>query len=108
MTYPRQVTEGSASLGQADTSEAAGVERTVSMTAEEMQGEVQEAEAAVDACYQRRARRAGLGDVLPTGRLMTEGELDELSERLGDGPGARARRREQVERMSLAEMEAEL
>jgi hypothetical protein len=62
----------------------------------------------VDACYRRRARRAGLGDVLPTGRLMTEEELDELSERLGDGPGARARRREQVERISPAEMEAEL
>jgi hypothetical protein len=78
LIYPRQVTEGSAGLGQAGTSEAAEVERTIVMTAEEMQGEVQEAEAAVDACYRRRARRAGLGDVLPTGRLITEEELDEL------------------------------
>jgi hypothetical protein len=37
-----------------------------------------------------------------------EGELAALSEQLGDGLGARARRREEVERMSLAEMEAEL
>ncbi len=42
------------------------------------------------------------------GRPMTERELDDLSEQLGDGLGARARRREEVERMSLAEMEAEL
>ncbi len=108
LIYPRQIPKGSASLGQAGTSEAAEVERTIFMTAEEMQGEVQEAEAAVDACYRKRARRAGLGDMLPTGRPMTEKELDELSERLGDGLGARARRREEVERMSLAEMEAEL
>jgi hypothetical protein len=46
--------------------------------------------------------------MLPTGRPMTERELDDLSEQLGDGLGARARRREEVEQMSLAEMEAEL
>jgi hypothetical protein len=108
LSYPRQVPEGTAGLGQVGTSEAAEVERTIFMTVEEMQGEVQEAEAAVDACYRRWARREGLEDVLPTGRPMTEKELDELSERLGDGLGARARRREEVEWMSLAEMEAEL
>jgi hypothetical protein len=37
-----------------------------------MQEEVKEAEAAVDACYRRRARRAGLGEMLPVGRSMTE------------------------------------
>jgi hypothetical protein len=72
------------------------------------QEEVKEAEAAVDACYRRRARRAGLGGLLPVGRSMTEEELDNLSEQLGDGIGARARRREKVEQMTLAEMEAEL
>ncbi len=108
LNYPRQVTEEAAGLGQGGTSEAAEMEKTISMTDGEMWGEVQEAEAAVDACYRRRARRAGLGDMLPTGRPMTEKELDDLSERLGDGLGARARRREEVERMSLAEMEAEL
>ncbi len=84
------------------------IEEGIFVTEEAMQEEVKEAEAAVDACYQRRARRAGLGGMLPTGRVMTEGELDNLSEQLGDGMGARARRREEVEQMSLAEMEAEL
>ncbi len=73
-----------------------------------MQEEVKEADAAVDACYRRRARRAGLGGMLPVGRPMTEEELDNLSEQLGDGIGARARRRKEVEQMTLAEMEAEL
>jgi hypothetical protein len=73
-----------------------------------MQEEVKEAEAAVDACYQRRARRAGLGGMLPVDRPMTEEELDNLSEQLGDGIGSRARRRKEVEQMTLAEMEAEL
>jgi hypothetical protein len=39
---------------------------------------------------------------------MTERELDNLSEQLGDRLGARARRREEVGKMSIAEMEAEL
>jgi hypothetical protein len=73
-----------------------------------MQEEIKEAEAAVDACYRRRARRAGLVEVLPEGRPMTERELDSLSELLGDRIGARARRRKEVEQMTLAEMEAEL
>ncbi len=37
---------------------------------------------------------------------MTQEELDDLSEQLGDGPGARAKRRREIERMSAAEMEA--
>jgi hypothetical protein len=78
------------------------------MSDEEMLEEIQETHAAVDACYRRWARRAGLGDGLPTDRLMTEGELDILSEQLGDGPGARAERRGEVEQLSIAEMEAEL
>jgi hypothetical protein len=73
-----------------------------------MQEEIKEAEAAVDARYRRRARRAGLGGMLPVGRSMTEEELDNLSEQVGDGIGARARRRKEVEQMTLAEMEAEL
>jgi hypothetical protein len=38
---------------------------------------------------------------------MTEEELDDLSEQLGDGTGAWAKRRREIERMSAAEMEAE-
>ncbi len=39
---------------------------------------------------------------------MTQEELDDLSEQLGDGPGARAKRRNEIERMSVAKMEAEV
>jgi hypothetical protein len=73
-----------------------------------MREELKEAEAAVEACFQRRARRAGLAGMLPAGRPMTEKELDTLSELLGDGFGARAKRRREIEQMTLVEMEAEL
>jgi hypothetical protein len=55
--------------------------------------ELKEAEAAVEERYRRRARRAGLVEMLPADRPMTEGELDTLSELLGDGAGDRAKRR---------------
>ncbi len=51
LSYPRQVTGGPASLGQDSTLEAVEVEKMISMTDEKMREEVQEAEAAVDACY---------------------------------------------------------
>ncbi len=86
----------------------AETEKVILVTEETMQEEVKEAEATVDACHRRRARRAGLKAMLPTGRLMMERELDNLSQQLGDGLGARARRREEVEQMTLAEMETEL
>jgi hypothetical protein len=73
-----------------------------------MHEELKEAEAAVEECYRRRARRAGLVEMLPADRPMTEKELDTLSELLGDGTGARAKRRREIEEMILAEMEAEL
>jgi hypothetical protein len=57
----RQVLEGTAGLGQVGSSGAAEVEKVISMSDEEMQEEVQETEAVVDACYRRRAKRAGLG-----------------------------------------------
>jgi hypothetical protein len=73
-----------------------------------MQEELKEAEAAVEECYRRRARRAGLAEMLPADRPMTEKELDTLSELMGDGIGARAKRRREIEEMTLVEMEAEL
>jgi hypothetical protein len=73
-----------------------------------MREELMEAEAAVEASYWRRARRAGLAGMLPAGRPMTEEELNTLSELLGDGFGARAKRRREIEQMTLGEMEAEL
>jgi hypothetical protein len=73
-----------------------------------MREELKEAEAAVEACYRRRARRAGLAEMLPADRALSEKELDTLSELLGDGVGARAKRRREIEQMTLVEMEAEL
>jgi hypothetical protein len=73
-----------------------------------------QAKADVDECYRRRARRAGLEGTLPTGRSMTEVEINDLSERLGDwGPangfGSKGKKgsREVVE-MTIEEMEAEI
>jgi hypothetical protein len=62
-----------------------------------MREELKEAEAVVEACYRRRARRAWLAEMLPADRPMTEKELDTLSELLGDGIGARAKRRREIE-----------
>jgi hypothetical protein len=73
-----------------------------------MQEEIREAQVAVDACYRRRAERAGIKVESPRNKLMTEEELDGLSEQLGDGVGARAKRRREIERMTIAEMEAEV
>jgi hypothetical protein len=47
-----------------------------------MEKELEEAEAAVEECFRWRAGRAGLDDMLPIGRPMTEGEIDRLSEAL--------------------------
>ncbi len=46
--------------------------------------------------------------MLPVGRPMTEQELNTLSELLGDGFRARAKRRREIEQMTLVKMEAEL
>jgi hypothetical protein len=73
-----------------------------------MERELEEAKAAVEECYHRRARRAGLEGVLPVDRPMSEGGLDTLSELLGDKIGGRAKRRREIEEMTLEEMEAEL
>jgi hypothetical protein len=73
-----------------------------------MEKELEEAKAAVEECYRRRARRAGLEGALPVGRPMSEGELDILSEILGNMAGRRAKRRREVEEMTIEEMEAEL
>jgi hypothetical protein len=72
-----------------------------------MREELNEAEATVEACYRRRVRRAGLAEMLPADRPMSERELDTLSELRGDGIGARAKRRREIKQMTLEEMEAE-
>jgi hypothetical protein len=70
--------------------------------------ELIEAKAAVEDCYRRRARRAGLEETLPQDRPMTEEEINELSERLGDGRGSRAKRVREIEEMTIEDMEAEI
>jgi hypothetical protein len=76
--------------------------------------ELLQAKADVEECYRRRARRAGLEDTLPVGRPMTEEEINDLSEWLGDwgpangfGSRGKKRRREVIE-MTIEEMEAEI
>jgi hypothetical protein len=73
-----------------------------------MDKELMEAKAAEEECYRGRARRAGLEGALPAGRPMTKREIDELSERLGDRTGGRARRAREIEEMTIEDMEAEI
>jgi hypothetical protein len=40
--------------------------------------ELLQAKADVEECYRRRARRAGLEEMLPVGRPMTDEEIDDL------------------------------
>jgi hypothetical protein len=70
--------------------------------------ELLEAKAAVEECFRRRARRAGLEGTLPVDRPMTEQEIDNLSKRLGDGIGSRAKRSREIEEMTIEDMEAEI
>jgi hypothetical protein len=70
--------------------------------------ELLQAKADVEECYRRRARRVGLEGTLPVGRPMTEEEIDDLSERLRDGAGSRAKRSREIEDMTIEEMEAEI
>jgi hypothetical protein len=73
-----------------------------------MEKELEEAKAAVEECFRRRARRAGLEGTLPVGRPMTEREIDTLVEALGDCTGSRAKRRKEIEEMTIEDMEAEI
>jgi hypothetical protein len=73
--------------------------------------ELLQAKADVEECYRRRA---GLEGTLPEGRPMTDEEIDDLSERLGDwgqanGFGSRGTKRSrEVVEMTIEEMEAEI
>ncbi len=70
--------------------------------------ELMEAKAAVEDCYRWRDRRAGLEETLPRDRPMMEEEINELSERLGDGKGSRAKQAREIEEMTIEDMEAEI
>jgi hypothetical protein len=75
---------------------------------EEMVDKLERAQGAVDDCYRRRARRARLDVRGMEGRPLSEEEKDDLSERLGDGNGSRAKIRKRIEGMSIKELEAEI
>jgi hypothetical protein len=75
---------------------------------EELEEEIERKRVAVDEFYRQRAKRAGVDIEGMEGRLLSEEELDNLSERLGDGEGARAKRRKEIEKMSIKEVEAEI
>jgi hypothetical protein len=70
--------------------------------------ELMEAKEAVEDCYRRRARRAGLEETLPRDRPMTEEEINELSERLGDGKGSRVKCAREIEELTIEDKEAEI
>jgi hypothetical protein len=63
----------------------------------ELEEEIARTRVAVDECYRRRAKRAGVDIGGTEGRLLSEEELDDLSEQLGEG--ARAKRRREIERI---------
>ncbi len=73
-----------------------------------MDKELMEAKAVIEECFRWRARRAGLEGTLPVGRPMTEQEIDDLSERLRDGIGSRAKHSKKIEEMTIVDMEAEI
>jgi hypothetical protein len=64
-----------------------------------MEDEIKKAQAAVDECYHRRARQAGISIQATEDRLLTEEELNSLSEQLGDGAEVRAKRRREIQKM---------
>jgi hypothetical protein len=72
--------------------------------------ETRRTQVAVDDCYRRRARRgrAGLNIEHMKDRPLSKGKKDKLSEKLGDGAGARAKMRREIEDMSVGELEAEI
>jgi hypothetical protein len=74
----------------------------------EIERELEETEAAVDACIQEGKKRAGVNVVEPERACMSEMERDCICEDIGDEPGARAKRRKEIEYMSEEDIETEI
>ncbi len=74
----------------------------------ELMAEIERTEEAMDECFRRRAKRAGLMIEGPEDKPMDEEEMDQLSEKLGDGKGANAKRRKEIGEMQVETMEAEI
>jgi hypothetical protein len=75
---------------------------------EELEAEIARTEKAIDDCFRRRTKRAGVAADTPEDKLMSESERDCLSEKLGDGLGVRAKRRKAIEEMSEEDMGNEI
>ncbi len=66
----------------------------------ELEKEIERTEAAVDDCIRRREMRARVSVARPVGKHMSEEERDLVCEKIGDEPGARAKRRREIKEMS--------
>ncbi len=75
---------------------------------EELEAEITRTEKAINDCFWRRAKRAGVAVDMPEDRFMSESERDCLSKKLGDGPGVQAKRRKDIEEMSEEDMGNEI
>jgi hypothetical protein len=75
---------------------------------EELEAEIAMTEKAINDCFWRRAKRAGVAVDMPEDRFMSESERDCLSKKLGDGTGVRAKRRKDIEEMSEEDMGNEI
>jgi hypothetical protein len=70
-------------------------------SADKMERELEETEAAIDACIHRRAKRAGVNMAGTEGRCMGKAERDIICEMVGDEPGAQAKRRKEIEGVDI-------
>jgi hypothetical protein len=66
---------------------------------EELEAEIARTEKAIDDCFRRRAKRAGVAVSVPEDRHMSKEERELLSEKLGDGVGVWAKRRRETEEL---------
>jgi hypothetical protein len=53
----------------------------------ELEADIARTEKAIDDCFWRRAKRAGVAVDTPEDRLMSDSKRDCLSKKLGDRPG---------------------
>jgi hypothetical protein len=81
---------------EGDSEEEEEMQGEATTSDKEMEDEIKRAQVVVDECY---CRRAGISIEVTKDRLLTEEELDSLSEQLGDGTGAQAKRRRKIEKM---------
>jgi hypothetical protein len=75
---------------------------------EELEAEIARTAVAIDNCFRRRAKGAGIAVREPEEKHMSKEERGLLSKKLGDGPGARAKRRKEIEDMDKEGVRTEI